>query len=214
MDTSKIKHTERRVRSPIDIALWDKAKWHGTLFVGTEKACPSMGLIYGDAKAGEQIFEGWRERFGREDKQDELRVVIVRGVSKKNPTHYGVIVGPNHSLSELEDSGAKTVFFVSRVQRMEPALTANLDRFLADYQKWGRYYLSPAQMEPQPRLLSGSLLKHHLHVRQAWELEENDPDSIALHGDDEPIIPDGVAEAPVTKTLERIRARRKRDGEQ
>jgi hypothetical protein len=211
LDTSNLKHTQRRVRSPIDIPLWDRAGWQGVLFACSDRASPALGIIYRDIEAGERIFDSWREQFGPEDGEDVLRIAIIRGISKQNPAHYGVIVGPNYSLSDLRDSNAKTVVFVSRIHRMEPTSPENLDRFLEAYQKWGKYYLAPAQMEPKPALVSGAILKRHLHVRQAWEIGENDPESVALHEDDDPVVPDGIADPPVKQTLERIRARRRKD---
>ena len=45
--------------------------------------------------------------------------------------------------------------------------------------------------------------------RQAWQIDENDPDSVAIFSDDDPIIPEGVDEPPVYRAL----ARKKRKPE-
>jgi hypothetical protein len=144
-----------------------------------------------------------------EDENDALRVTIVTGVSTKNPSHYVVAIGP--SLNELKDSDSKLFLTVSRLNRMESASTANLDRFLAAYRGVGGYFLVPAQFGSPPTFMHQLfLVKRHLHIREAWEIAENDPDMMVLQDDDDPIIPPTVLNPPVNKALERIRRLRKR----
>jgi SEC-C motif len=54
-----------------------------------------------------------------------------------------------------------------------------------------------------------AIFSSQLNVRPAWEIGENDPDVIGIHDDDNVVIPDHVKEAPVLRTLERIKRRRK-----
>ena len=169
---------------------------------------PILGLMFRELQAALSIFAGWRAKWGQEDLQDALRVVIVTGVSATNPAHYSVLIGPN--ITQGIDRDTKVFVSVSRVNRMTPETPTNLNSFLTNFRRYGGYLLVPAEMGSPPRIeLSSFLAKRHLHVRSAWEIGENDPDSSALHDDDDPIIPDGVAEAPVLKTLEKLRARRR-----
>lgn len=209
MDGTRRKHTERQVLSPINTPLWDRAKWRGTLFAMAEHQPPVLALIFQDEQAGCSIFEAWRARWGMEDRSDALRVLIVTGLSARNPAHYAVAIGPNIQ-GEVNDV-TKTFLLVSRINRMTPTTSQNLDAFLASYRRFGRYLLAPATMGSPPSLATTLFFgKHHLHVRQAWEISDNDLDAMVLADDDDPIIPAGVSEAPVTKALEWIRGLRKR----
>lgn len=214
LDRSRIKHTDRLVLSPIDIPLWDRAKWRGTLFGWLPDALPMLALAFMDGQAGQAIFRAWRERWGNEDKDDALRLSIIRGLSRLSPAEYAVVVGPN--LRHVGKQEKKTFMFVSRINRMTPTSTANLDAFINAYQQAGTFLLAPAQFDtstPTP-FIQLAIAKRHIQIREAWEIEENDPDIFALHNDDQPIVPTGVIYPPVIRALEQIRAmRRDRIGE-
>jgi hypothetical protein len=72
-----------------------------------------------------------------------------------------------------------------------------------------RFVLTPVvftDASEQPEFESERyLLKTHLHVRWAWEIGEGDLDSVAIHPDDDPIVPSDVEAPPVVRLLERIR---------
>lgn len=207
LDSASRKHTERQVMSPIDIQLWNKAQWCGTLFAMADRPPPILGLLYRDLEAGIAIFRAWRTKWGSADLRDALRIVIVTGVSKQHPAHYSVLIGPNFTDEVVPET--KVVVTVSRINRMTPETTANLDHFLAYYRRYGEYLLVPAVMDNPPHLeMSCFLAKKHLHVREAWEISENDPDASVLQDEDDPIVPVGVTDPPVKKALERMRAMR------
>jgi hypothetical protein len=63
-DRTRLKHTERVVLSPIDVALWNCAKWRGIAFGEVEGAPPLLGIMFENGKLGQAIFETWRERWG------------------------------------------------------------------------------------------------------------------------------------------------------
>ncbi len=209
LDRSRIKHTDRFVLSPIDIPLWDRAKWRATLFAWAPGALPMLVLGFEDGQAGQAIFRAWRERWGDEDKEDALRLAIIRGLSEGNPAKYAVVVGPN--LRHVGNQEGKIFTFISRINRMAPISTANFDAFMATYQKAGAFLFAPAQFGTGPPTLfiKLAIVKRHIQIRQAWEIGENDPDISILDNDDLPIIPPDVTDPPVIRALERIRARRR-----
>lgn len=162
-------------------------------------------LAWHAAKPAAGIFQGLHNRFGRDDTDNALRIAIIRGVRASNPHAYAVIVGPN---IDLVPTDAATLFqFVSRVQIMTPASSLNLDRFLAEFSRHSRYVLIAAhlpKLNGPPTPIKGTELgKHHLTVRQAWQIGGNDPDIVALDPDDPPVIPPNQPDAPVLKAIKR-----------
>lgn len=208
-DLTHLKHTERGILSPIDIHLWNQAGWGGVAFLFFPPSSPGMALTFGNGEAGKSIFEGWQTRWGFEDKDDELRIVIVRGLSRSNPSEYGIIVGPN--LESVSKDPKKVFVFVSRVNRMTPTSPANLENFLESFRRFGVFFLMPAQLKnDMPDLFPEKRIKKtHLHIREAWQINENDPDASVLHDDDDPIVPDDVKDPPVKMALERLKALKK-----
>lgn len=211
-DTSQRKHTERQVLSPINIPIWDQAGWGGTLYGWSESTPPFMGLMFRNVEMAKRIFAEWGTRLGQADKEDIVRIAIITGISKANPSHYAVIVGPNIDRIGSSPGASKTFSLVSRINWMSPKTTKNLDGFLREFKRYGAYYLLPAKMPEKagqaPELESNQyLLKGHIHVRPAWQIGEHDPDMMALDVDEDPVIPDGITDAPVIKAMARKRAR-------
>lgn len=215
MDTSQLKHTQRKVFSPIDIPVWDKAGWGGTCYGWDDRQPPFMGLMFKNLDAGRKIFADWHAKWGQEEAVDTLRITIVTGIHKSNPHHYGVIVGPNIDNITAELRSGSTVSMVSRINRMMPATSENLTNFLRVFNKFDAFFLMPAQLphstQSSPEIdVKLALLKRHLHIRPAWQIGENDHDIVALDDEEAPFIPEGVLDAPVIKAIAARLARKRR----
>ncbi|HRQ59654.1 MAG TPA: hypothetical protein PLN31_19730 [Azoarcus taiwanensis] len=213
IDTSQRKHTQRKVYSPIDMPIWDKAGWGGTCYGWDDQQPPFIGLMFKNLEAGKKIFTDWLARWGREEAEDALRVTIVTGICKSNPHHYAVVVGPNIDLITADVRSGSTVSMVSRINRMTPATSENLTNFLKVFDKFDAFFLMPAQLprstQSRPEIeFKLALLKRHLHIRPAWQIGENDHDIVALDDEEDPFIPEGVVDAPVIKAIAARRARK------
>lgn len=181
-----MKYTDRRVVSPIDIPLWDRANW---LCVCYRDSPPVLGIIFEDSHAGQAIFRSWIKKGGDEDKNNSLRVTIVTGLSKKNPGEYAIDLGPN--VPEINGQEKKWFTSVSRTCRMTLTDQTPLENFLTAYKKAGVFFLAPAQMNAnEPKLFPElAIAKTQLVVRQAWKIGENDFDAHILKDGDEPVDP-------------------------
>lgn len=215
VDPESLKHTDVRIISPIDVRKWNDAKWRAALFMtvpDAEDLPPVLGLAFLNEVPAAAIFRGLCGRFGRDDADNMLRIAVVRSVRSSNPHAYAVIIGPNADSLPLD--GAKTFEFVSRIQVMTPSSSENLNRFLAEYNRHGRYLLAPAHLPrmndmPKP-MMEFALGKYHLTVREAWEIGINDPDTVALDPDDPPMVPPDQPNAPVLRAIGRLRAMERR----
>jgi hypothetical protein len=209
------KHSDRKIASEIDIPVWNQAGWCAVfyLFDPSMAPYPVLGLGFRNKDAAEKIFQGWRKDLGPEDKENKLRITILKGITRDNPAAYRVFVSTN--VAPAEDSGS-LVMMVGRQHTMTPRTTENLDRFLPTVEQSGRYLLVPAhfksEAEPPDVGLGLAILKDQLIVRDAWEVSLNDLDAAALSPDDDPVIPPDVKDAPVTALLGAMRDRiRKRE---
>ena len=213
-DAAKGKHSKTRWISPIDVQKWNKAKWHAALFMrsppGPDMQPPMLGLVYKNLTAAKDIFRSWRKRYGDDDVEDDLKITIARGISRDRPAAYAVMVGPNPDNVLLSD---ENVFGLGlRINRMYPNSTQNLDQFLAEFARHGRYVLMPAHMPneqaaPKP-IFDLPIGKRDLAVINAWEIPTNDMTTVVLDLDEPPHIPVDQQNAPVLKTLEWLRSLR------
>jgi hypothetical protein len=175
-------HRKLAIRSVINIHLWDDASWKGALYGSSAPGVPPLlGLIFANEDGARKIFSGWRERFGIVDKDDEIQISIVRGISEDYPHHYVVMISSKPlDLGEFGD--AENVIFASQIQRMEAESSVNLERFLASYRLAGRYELLPTILRPDgPDLIRGLAIgKQKLAVKQANEIGPDDVEQVAL----------------------------------
>lgn len=213
-DAAKGKHSKMRWISPIDTQKWEKAKWNGTLFTwsppGPDALPPILGLAFENPSAAKDIFKSWRKRYGYDDVKNDLKITIIRGISRDNPAAYAVMVSQNPDNIPL--SKENFIGFVSRNNRMYPKTTQNLDSFLEDFARHGRYLLIPAHLpnrkaQPKP-IFDLPIGKHNLTVTYAWEIGINDFASTVLNLDELPLIPVDQPNAPVIKTLEWMKSLR------
>lgn len=214
-DLSRLKHTDRRMSSPIDVPLWDRAKWNGTLFLWTEPldVPPTLAIGFKDGEAGQAIFRKWKDKWGDDYVDNMIRVAIITGLSERNPSTYSVAIGPD--FRRVVNDGNKVFMFLSRMNRMTPETSENLDKFVAAYNEIGSFLLAPVWLDASRKKLGTpsfqlAVAKKQLDIRAAWEIGENDPDISVLYEDDDPIIPAGVTDPPVNKALARIRTMRER----
>jgi hypothetical protein len=193
--------------------VWDEAKWRGTLFmwpVGTDLP-PLLALVFEAEAAARAIFEGLRRQLGESDVARRLRISIITRVDKRHPAHYSVVVRNN--LPTVAASRPAQFVMVSRINRMTPGDSRNLDGFMDQFRRAGRYFVGAACLTEsrEPKIIESLVIqKDDLNVRAAWQIGENDPDASAIQDDDDPIIPDGVDDAPVLKALKQIRQFRAR----
>jgi hypothetical protein len=211
-DMERLRHRDIKVLSLINNDLWSKAGWIGTGYATFPEpnAPPFLILGFKNADAAGGIFEGWLEEIGPDDAEERLRVSIITGVDTNNPAAYRIIVGTNPK--RIRQSKDRHVIMVSRVHKMTPQDTINLDRFLDSYKKLQKYILIPGILGKDGIKAWASklgILKRELFVRPAWQIGEHDPDIPGIHEDDQIIIPKEVENAPVLATLARKKKRKK-----
>ena len=208
-DTERLRHSERRVFSIIDIELWNAAKWGGMAVAKYVNHPPVLALLFKNEEPARQIFFNWRQQFGTTDKGEIIRIGIVTGVDKTNTSSYSTIVSTNIENALKEMKPLEHTIIAYRIQRMDRPDPKNLSMLLSEFDVAGCYVLATAIVNSEkghPRiLLDIGILKRKLDVRPAWQIGENDPDSSAIDLDDEPIIPEGVTDPPVDRLLERRR---------
>lgn len=208
----KIKHKDQKVISLINIPLWDKANWKAIAYMQLPQTLPIMALGFGNAQAAIGIFQGLKKRLGGVDTDELLRITIITGVDKAHPSYYRVVISTNLKSRAIPNSNYFVL--ISRVQNMEPPDLTNLNNFLDIYRRVGKYVILPAYFVsdksfPEP-LWDFGIVKAQLIVRNAWEIGRHDPDVVAIHDGDDPIIPEEVKDAPVIQALHRFKSYRRR----
>ncbi len=97
--------------------------------------------MFSNREAGCEIFEHWRSELGKIDKEERIRLAIVRGVDVANPYTYRVIVGSNLTTFPAD---AQLITMISRVHQMDATTPDNLNCFIDAHSAMGVFYLVPA----------------------------------------------------------------------
>lgn len=204
------RHQDMASLSIINIRLWDEAQWTGTMYLSVENMAmpPAMLLGFENTDAAAEIFKGWREQFGEIDKDNEIRVVVVKGIKKSHPHAYRIMICGN---IEAARSKGKTYFVNTfRSNTMETTDGSNLRRFLDLFERTKKYFLSFAKMKDMSAFPSRDQVigKTDLVIREAWTIGPNDIDAPAIQASDDPIIPDGADATLINQLLVEVRNRR------
>ena len=174
-------HQEMNVSSVIDVHAWNRAAWKACCYV----KCPHieepyMAFIFENAAMAKKIFERWRTRFGKTDVEENIHVSIIRHLTEANPHDYCVQIGSMGS-EFGKNKNIRVTQMTTRSLTMNPDNGENLDRFLADYEKSGAYYLLPAIGITKPQFYwKLAILKRRLSTKSAKEVREHDIESLAL----------------------------------
>lgn len=113
------------ISSPINIELWDKAKWRGTVFLYSSSDGWALGLLYtGDQQAAITIFDEWKEYT---DINKHLDIVFIEGDIDGLPSNgYTCLIMPNihesfNRVKRINGEDEVLVMAISRSQRMYPS---------------------------------------------------------------------------------------------
>jgi hypothetical protein len=127
---------------------------------------------------------------------EELRISIIEGPIKGKGDGYSVHVGsdPDAAVKRFKAAGYDSyddlVFFISRINRMNPSPgSTNLQLFKDRYREYKTYLLAPGVMsddgKPPNPLFDLGIRKGQIHFRHVSEIGANDIDSVVLDPDEE-----------------------------
>ncbi|QMD23558.1 hypothetical protein HVZ46_03010 [Citrobacter freundii] len=203
IDSENLSHNDMKVQDLIKIRLWDRTVWRGTGYAIYPNGDIELTLLFEDEQAADTIFSDLENEIGSEDREDRLRISVIRNIDRKNPAHYRVCISEN-----LTFDSNKTVQMIARIQTMTPSTSENLNRFLSTFVEKKSYILSYAVVKNE-RIIESSLVKKKsirkfdINVLEAWKIGLNDIEVMAMHSDDDPLIPEGISNAPIIESLKR-----------
>lgn len=201
LNPNRVGHDKRKALSIIDKNLWDKAKWKG---FGFFKDLSGMGIfiVYENEEVGKKIFDDWINRVGKEDKDELIKITIVKGVDKKNPFRYRVHISNNIDKKTFQPGNL--LISASKILEVGASSSKNLDNLINNFDILKQYRLCPAKIIDNGKIKPYSdweILKRALFVKNAWEIGEHDLDRVVIKKNDSPIIPSDIEDVPILKLL-------------
>jgi len=176
--------------APINIPLWDEAKWRATFFMCAPHVPPILGLGFLNEQPARDIFKEWHQRYGDGDEFEELRVSIIEGPIEGEDPGYTVHVGadPENVIKRYRQVGLTATDYVmltSRINRMNPPADSQyLEMFKRAYRQFKTYFLVPGTCKPDGSqlrpMLDLRIHKSSVKFRRVEEIGPHDIDSVVL----------------------------------
>ena len=170
----------------IDTSIWDKAKWKGVGYATDFKSIPMLGIYYENADYGLKIFQDWINRFGHEDKNEEIYISIIEDDDSDS---YSIHIGADIDgvFKRFEKQGIENNYNLfmqfDRWHRMQIVDKKSLNIFKEEYSKFKTFNFLPMKIEHNQMIpvTSLSIKKEKIRFRKFSELtDKNDYDYLAL----------------------------------
>ncbi len=195
-------HSLRTVSSIIDNKLWDKAGWNGFGFFIDGNYELGITFCFNEIESGREIFDGWIDKLGRKDQDNDIRIAIIRGIDSEKPYWYRV-----HVCKEFKEIKENSLFTsISRFHNLQPNSPTNLTKLTQYYKSKNKFKIYPAYIDSEGNFspdFSRGIEKTKLIIKDAWEISLNDIDSATILKNDKIIIPKHITNAPVIDVLNR-----------
>lgn len=201
-----VRHDQMENVSIIEEHLWNDAGWQGIAYMVFPDRPPVLAVMFTNEEKAKAIFRNWTDRFGREDKDEIIRVVTIMGFTKANPLWYKFVISTN--LGDPKDSKGKLILNAGRTHTMTPQTLNNLNGFIESYDRWGYYLIAPSFIKdkksfPPEVFFNHGIVKRTFVNKNAWEIGPMDPDIMGLRPEDhDPVIPEGIINPPILETIE------------
>lgn len=183
---------ERRslfISTPIDLEAWDKATWRGAAFLmdPTGESIPCFLLPFTNEKAARKIFSDWRDFYGEDDIDDEIRIALIEGDIPGQDSGYSIHITPNinnvfERMNNKEDLIDESfIMSISRVQRANPTDNFKMfNMFKKQYLSHRKCLLAPAVLDEvngriKPMTDLG-IIKNKIEFRHVDDIRNNDID--------------------------------------
>ncbi|TCK82902.1 hypothetical protein [Albibacterium bauzanense] len=197
-----ISHKKIKAETIINTELWDNAQWKAFGFFASQEIPFGITLLFENGDYGRKIFEEWITNYGKNDINNIISITIIKGIDKNNPYWYKVLVCKNVNKNLYKDGNLVSIS--SRFHRMEPANYTNLNKITKGYETFKKYYLIPSYIDSNYKIspyLDLGILKTELKIIDAWKIGIHDIEKAVITDEDDPIIPNGVIDAPILEVL-------------
>ena len=188
----------------INIPLWNSSGWKGVFFITAYGNLPILAPLF-SKEIGFEIFTEWIKDIGKDDVDDKIGIRIVKGIDKKHPTWYRVIIG-DQKIPKINSGDSGMIVMPTRLHTMEAESLLNLERFEKSLAIAKDYYICPAVMKNgEPYVEFSKLIKKHansIKICNAWEMERDTLSEMGIMPEDDPVIPTGYENAYILKVID------------
>lgn len=210
VDLKNVSHANITTSSIINVPLWNICDWKGVLFLASPlHAFPPVISLAFTKTTCKSIFEDWIKDLGHDDKKNKIGIRIIKGIDKKHPYWYRVIIcqlGFFHN----EKNNSQILAMPIRFHTMEPDNDVNLKLFERELHIVKSFSICPSffqDITAQPHIFEDLMIHKNIEsifICDACDVQETDwLTECAILPTDDPIIPSGKENAPILTMIDR-----------
>lgn len=191
----------------IKINHWDTAKWKGVAYLGDaiNKEFIKIGFLFENEEGAKKVFKDLIDNATKEDKEGNIVVSFIKGISKTNIYDYRVMITGKVKIPK-DNSENIIINSATRFHQMNCNDDKNI-KILENIINSGKdYKISILPMivnnhkEIKP-LWEYEITLKYVTVKHAYEIGKDDLESAVILEDDNPIIPPHIKDAPINEVL-------------
>lgn len=191
----------------IKINHWDTAKWKGVAYLGDaiNKEFIKIGFLFENEEGAKKVFKDLIDNATKEDKEGNIVVSFIKGISKTNIYDYRVMITGKVKIPK-DNSENIIINSATRFHQMNCNDDKNI-KILENIINSGKdYKISILPMivnndkEIKP-LWEYEITLKYVTVKHAYEIGKDDLESAVILEDDNPIIPSHIKDAPINEVL-------------
>ena len=185
---------------------WDVAKWKGVVYLGDviNKEFIKIGFLFENEEGAKRVFQDLIDNATKEDKDGNIVVSFIKGISKTNIYDYRVMITGKVKIPK-DNSENIIINSATRFHQMNCTDDKNI-RILEEIirnENNPKITLLPMVISNQQivPLLEYEICLKKVNIMQAYEISKYDLESAAILKDDDPIIPSDMKNVPIKEVL-------------
>lgn len=187
---------------------WDVAEWKGVAYLGDaiNKEFIKIGFLFENIDGAKKVFQDLIDNATKEDKEGNIVVSFIKGISKTNIYDYRVMITGRVKIPK-DNTENIIINNATRFHQMNCTDDKNIGILESIINSGKNNKISILPMIIQNNKEIQPLWEYEIHlksvnIKQAYEIGKDDLEATVILKDDDPIIPIHMKAAPVKELLE------------
>lgn len=206
---ANVSHKDIYSSGMINVSHWDAARWKGVMYLGDFEngSCIKIGFLFENEDGAKRVFQDLIDCVGKCDEEERIVLSFIKGINKERRYDYRVMITGKVKIPKNNDNNI-LIQMMARFHEMNCENNQNLG-ILENALKNDpniKIVILPMIFDDKKRVIKPlwdyEISLKHVNIKNAYEIAKEDYEAFAIKKDDNPIIPDGVTNAPINGLLD------------
>ncbi len=206
---TNVSHKDIYSSGMINVAHWDAAKWKGVIYLGDLEnySFIKIGFLFNNEDGARRVFQDLIDCVGKNDEEERIVLSFIKGINRERIYDYRVMITGKVKVPKNNDKNI-LIQMMTRFHEMNCKDDKNLgilENFIKN-QPDAKIVILPMINDDKAQTIKPlwdyEISLKHVNIKNAYEISKEDYEATVIKKDDNPIIPEGVTNAPINKLLE------------